>query len=326
MPESTRLTVIIITWNSIDYIDKCLAALYRQTFKDFQLHVVDNASNDGSADFIVTHFPEVHLRKLPHNIGFAAANNLALKEVKTEYVALLNPDAFAHPDWLNNLLTAMDEYPEAGFAASKMLLFDQPDFIDRAGDAYTRAGTASLRGRGKASNQYNSFEWVFGASAGAALYRREMLENIGLFNERFFLLYEDVDLSFRAQLSGYRCLYVPNAVVHHIGSQSIGKDSWTSIYFSHRNLEWVYFQNMPTGPLLRTLFVHLVYIFGSFLFFTIKGHGLTYLKAKWHALRGMKVAFTKRRMIQLNRKVSDKYIWDLLEKELFLPRLKRRME
>jgi GT2 family glycosyltransferase len=131
-----------------------------------------------------------------------------------------------------SLIGALESCPEAGFAASKMLYYDNPEIIDRAGDSYTRAGAG---------------EWIFGACAGAALYRTRMLRDTGIFDEDFFLLYEDVDLSFKAQLKGYKCLYVPEAIVHHKASSSIIYDSPTSVYYGHRNLEWVYIKNMPAG-------------------------------------------------------------------------------
>ena len=139
-------------------------------------------------------------------------------------MAGLNNDAVPDTMWLKHLVEALDSYPEAGFAASKMFFYDDPETIDRAGDAYSRAGTGLLRGQGESASNYNKQEWIFGACAGAALYRTVMLNDIGLFDEDFFLLYEDVDLSFRAQLKGYRCLLVPDAVVYHKASSSIVYD------------------------------------------------------------------------------------------------------
>ena len=157
------------------------------------------------------------------------------------------------------------------------------------------------------------------------MYRTEMLKKIGLFDEDFFLLYEDVDLSFRAQLEGYKCIYVPEAIVYHIGAGSIGDDTPTSVYYSHRNLEWVYIQNMPDGLFKRTILPHLIYDLAALIFFTAKGRGGVYLKAKFDAIRGSRSALEKRRIVQGNKKVSDKYIWDLLEKEKLWPRLTRRL-
>jgi GT2 family glycosyltransferase len=160
------------------------------------------------------------------------------------------------------------------------------------------AATALLRGRGAPAQKFNIQEKVFGACAGAALYHTRMLDDIGLFDEDFFLVYEDVDLSFRAQLRGYKCLYVPDAVVYHKASSSIGDDSPISVYYSHRNLEWVYIQNMPGSLIAKTILPHMIYVFAAFFFFIARGRGADFIKAKWHALKGVKRALQKRWRIQ----------------------------
>jgi len=310
------ITVIIVNWNGRQFIGECLDGLRRQTVNNFSTILVDNASSDDSLDFIRENYPEVETLALSDNLGFAVANNLVIKTVKTEFVALLNPDAIPDSRWLECLLKALDGKPEAGMAASKMLLYDRPALIDRAGDAYTTAGTALLRGRGELSRDFSTTEWVFGACAGAAIYRRQLFDDIGFFDEDFFLLYEDVDLSFRAQLRGHRSLFVPDAVVYHRTS---------SIYYSHRNLEWVYICNMPGNLILRTIFRHIIYDVAALLFFSAKGRLPDFIKAKWHALRGLKRALHKRRRIQSGKRVFDDYVWNILTKEKFFPRLTRRL-
>ncbi|MCK4467746.1 MAG: glycosyltransferase family 2 protein, partial [Desulfobacterales bacterium] len=265
------VSVIIVNWNGRKFLSECLESLRQQAYRHFSIIFVDNGSNDGSIDFVIRNYPEVKTIALPRNVGFSVANNIAIKTVKTEYVALLNNDAVADPLWLKTLVEALEEHSEAGFAASKMLFYDNPEIIDRAGDAYTRAGTGLLRGRGMNADSYNGRGWVFGACAGAALYRTRMLRDVGLFDEDFFLVYEDVDLSFRAQLRGYKCLYVPEAIVYHKGSGSIIYDSPTSVYYGHRNLEWVYIKNMPAGLILRTIFPHIIYDMAAFFFFIARG-------------------------------------------------------
>ena len=287
--------------------------------------MVDNASHDGSLELVHRNYPEVKTIQLAENLGFAAANNMAINSMDTEYVALLNNDAVPHPTWLENLLKALEMNPGAGIAASKMLLYDHPDIIDRAGDIYTTAATALLHGRGQPSKNFNKPAWVFGACAGAAIYRRQMLDEIGLFDEDFFLLYEDVDLSFRAQLQGYKCIYVPDAVVYHKASGSIGDDTPISVYYSHRNLEWVYIHNMPGKLIVKTILNHLIYNIGALIFFVAKGRGIDFIKAKRHALKGLKRALGKRQQVQTAKKVTDEYIWSLFEKERLFPRLSRRL-
>lgn len=324
MSNSDRVTVVIVNWNGKALLDECMENLRKQVYSAFSIILVDNGSQDGSVDFVKTKYPEINVIALSQNLGFATANNLALGTIQTEYVALLNNDAVPDTMWLNNLVTALETHPEAGFVASKMLFYHQPDVIDRAGDAYTKAGTALLRGRGIKANNFNEIDWVFGACAGAALYRMSMLNDIGTFNKNFFLLYEDVDLSFRAQLKGYKCLFVPEAIVYHKGSHSIVHDSPMSIYYSHRNLEWVYIQNMPARLIPRTIFFHMIYNIAALCYFVAHGRGIDYLRAKKDALKGLKLALKKRRQIQSSRTADDSYIWGLLDRPALLRRLKDR--
>lgn len=321
-----QITVIIVNWNGKAYLMQCLDALRRQSVQEVAVMVVDNGSTDGSLDAVRQQFPEATVIALKKNLGFAAASNVAIRSVQTDYIALLNNDAIAHPLWLENLVMALELYPQAGFAASRMLYAHNHNIIDRAGDGYTTAGAGSLRGRGQPANAYDRPEWIFGACAGAALYRTSMFRDIGLFDEDFFLLYEDVDLSFRAQLKGYKCCYVPEAVVYHMASRSIGYDSPISVYYGHRNLEWVYFQNMPFSLIVRTIVGHLAYNVAAFAYFAIKGYAEIYLRAKQDSFNLSKTVTDKRRKIQMDRRVKDSYIWNLLEKEHMFPRLTRRLK
>ena len=319
-----QVSVIVVNWNGRELLSECLGSLKKQAYPHFSTVLVDNGSTDGSVDFVRKKFPEVRIMALPENTGFSVANNMAIRSVNSKYVALLNNDAVAHPLWLKNLVAALESTPEAGFAASKIFLYEKPDVIDRVGDSYTTAGTGLLRGRGASAGAYDRREWVFGACAAAGLYRMRMLKEIGLFDEDFFLLYEDVDLSFRAQLRNYRCLYVPEARVYHKASSSIVHDSPISVYYSHRNLEWVYLKNMPAGLIPKTIIPHMIYNVAASLYFLVSGRILEFVRAKHHALKGLKNVLQKRHNIQKNCAVDEVYIWQLLEKERFFPRLTLR--
>ena len=320
-----NVTVIVVNWNGKKLLSDCLNGLRHQIYRSFTVILVDNGSNDGSIDFVTNNYPEVKTIALPENLGFSSANNVALKNIQSEYVAFLNNDAVPAPFWLNNLVDALELRPQAGFAASKMLFQYDPTIIDRAGDSYTTAGAGLLRGRGSPVTNYNKQEWIFGACAGSAFFRIEVLRDVGFFDEDFFILYEDVDLSFRAQLRGYKCLYVPEAVVYHKASSSIVYDSPISVYYGHRNLEWVYIKNMPSQLILKTFWLHILYNIAAFFFFVAHGRMKEFTMAKRDALKGLKTILNKRRQIQRNRKVNNAYIWDLLDKELFFPRLARRL-
>jgi GT2 family glycosyltransferase len=323
---SEQVRIVVVNWNGRSFLEDCLQSLRRQTYRSFSITLVDNGSTDGSVEFVSGRFPEVRVIALTENRGFAGANNCALKDLTTPYAALLNNDAVADPGWLASLVEALEQTKEAGFAASKMLFYDRPEVIDRCGDGYTRAGAALLRGRSEPAGHYGRREWIFGACAGAALYRASMLTDTGLFNEDFFLLYEDVDLSFRAHLKGHKCLYVPEAVVYHKGSGSLIHDSPLSVYYGHRNLEWVYIQNMPARLILRTIVPHLIYNIAALCYFIVRGRGIDYLRAKKDALKGLKPALKKRRQIQSSRTVDDSYIWGLLDRPALMARVRGRRD
>ena len=322
MAEQVR--IIVVNWNGRAFLEECLQSIREQTYRSFSVVLVDNGSTDGSLMLVRNRFPEVQVIALPENRGFAAANNCALQGLGTPYAALLNNDAVAAPDWLGYLVEALEQTKEAGFAASKMLYGHQPDVIDRCGDGYTRAGVGLLRGRGEPASNYDRREWVFGACGGAALYRTDMLRDIGLFDEDFFLIHEDLDLSFRAQLRGYRCLYVPEARVLHKASGSLVYDSPVSVYYGHRNLEWTYLKNMPGRLMLRTILPHFFYDLAALGYFTFRGRSFDYLLAKRDAWRGFQRARQKRVQVQKNRRVSDQYIWSLLSRERLFPRFLNR--
>lgn len=321
----SRVVVIVVNWNGRSLLPECLEGLARQTFRDFDTVVVDNGSTDGSVQFVKDRYPWVKVIALSENVGFCRANNLALRQAEAPYAALLNNDAVAAPGWLENLVAALDRNPEAGSAASKMVSYWNPAALDCAGAGYSRAGAGIIRGRGLPAADFNREEWVFGACAGAAIYRTGMLREIGPFPEHFFLLYEDVDLSFRAQLKGYRCLFVPDAVVAHKMSSSIVHDSPTSIYYGHRNLEWVWIRNMPCVLLARTFGRHLAYLIGCMAFFLMRGQGGIFFRSKKDALKGLSRAFRARKEIHRRRGIANRDLWGLLDEETFLPRLKRRL-
>src|SRR3712207_6126046 len=216
---SPRVTVVVPNWNGERFLSTCFGSLRLQSYTDFETVLVDNGSTDGSVAFVNRNFSEVRVLPLPENRGFSAAVNAGILSSDAEYVALLNNDTESDPGWLQAAVEAADAYPEAGFFASKLVVFDDRRILDGAGDVLRRSGLPYRLGHGEPDRgQYDEAAFVFGACAGAAMYRRGMLDDIGLFDEDFFANCEDGDLSFRAQLAGYRCLYVPGSVVYHVGS------------------------------------------------------------------------------------------------------------
>lgn len=310
MPE---MTVIIVNWNGKHFLEDCLGALRRQTFRDFETIVVDNGSTDGSVDFIQARFPDVTLISLPENRGFAGGNIAGYESASGELIALLNNDTEADPHWLEQIHNASLRFPNVGSFASKMLYFHQRNRIENCGFALGGAGVTIDLGRDEIDGpKWAEFREVFGACGGAAAYRRKMLEDIGFLDSDFFMVYEDVDLSFRAQLRGYSCLYIPSAIVFHRYRASLRTRPSQQVYYSQRNIEFVYLKNVTPALLLRFCLQRLLYEAGAALFFLAQGAALPFVRAKLSVLKQMPQLWRKRRQVQANRTASDDQLLALM--------------
>ncbi|WP_051911350.1 glycosyltransferase family 2 protein [Methylomicrobium agile] len=315
------VTVIIVNWNSGVLLDRCVAQLAEQSLKPDHILIIDNASTDGSVDFIPA-IPGVTIQKLVKNIGFAAANNLALSVCNTEFLALLNPDAFPEPAWLEQLLAAAKTYPDVSAFGSKQLIYGSDDLIDGIGDVYHCSGLVWRRGHRCPQSDFEELPHeIFSPCACAALYRREALQTVGGFDEDYFCYAEDIDLGFRLRLAGYKAMYVPSAVVRHVGSATTGgRHSDFSIYYGHRNLVWAYVKNMPGILFWLFLPFHILLNAVSVIYFSGLGKGKIIARAKWDAIQGVSKMWKKRRDIPQYRKASIREIWRILDKNLFLLR------
>jgi len=244
------VSVVIANWNGRCYMEKCLASLNAQTYPSLEIIVVDNGSADGSRDWLVEHYPAVQVIANKENRGFAVANNQGISRSRGVYVALLNNDAWAEPDWLSCLVAAVEQDPNIGMAASLMLLADQPERVDSAGACVDRFGISWDRLSGEpAAASAASPAPVFGASAGAALYRRQLLDQTAGFDEDFFNYLEDVDLAWRALWLGWRAVYEPAARVYHVHSGTSGAGSAFKTYWLARNKIGLILKNYPRPQL-----------------------------------------------------------------------------
>jgi GT2 family glycosyltransferase len=320
MDNTNPVAVIIVNWNSGKDLEKCLAALTHQTRSPEEVIVVDNASSDDSLFGIEEKFPDVELMRLHNNTGFAHANNRGAQKVKSDWIAFLNPDAFATPDWLENLIIAAEHNPEFSFFGSHMLRYGSQDAMDGTGDIYHVSGLAWRRDHGlPASKNKRTTEEIFSACAAAAMIRKDVFITAGGFDETFHSYFEDVDLGFRIRLTGHRCLYVADAVVEHVGSGSTHRISDYAVYHGNRNLVWAYVKNMPGTLFWIYLPQHLLGNLAALIWFTIKGKGGVIFRAKWDAIKGLPRVFAQRRVIQGNLKVSIREIRRVLVKGWFLP-------
>jgi len=316
-----KISVIVLNFNGKDLLKECLTSLREQTYKDFEVILVDNSSTDSSIEYVKNNFPEVKILALEKNVGFCKGNNEGIKISQGEYIVLLNNDTKVDHFWLEELYRAILGNPQVGFCASKIIFCSDQENIDTAGDGYSLCGAPFKRGHLENRDKYNKEEEVFGACAAATIYRKSMLNDIGLLDEDFFMGFEDSDLSFRAQLKGYKCLYVPTAIVFHRVSATIGKLSNRQVYYGQRNVEYVYIKNMPTGLILKHFFFHLIYNIGAFLFFLSKGRGLVFLKAKLSVSMNLKGLLEKRKVIQKTRRVDNTYLEEIMEKKCFSVRV-----
>ncbi|MEA3377255.1 MAG: glycosyltransferase family 2 protein [Chloroflexota bacterium] len=250
-PErSSSVSVVIPNWNGVEHLPTCMDSLRAQTLGDVEVIVVDNGSVDGSLELLERRYPEVRVLPLGENRGFAAACNEGMWVARGTVIVLLNNDTEVDPRWLEEVTDALDRHPEAGMVASKMLLFHYRDTIHTAGDFYRVDGLPGNRGVWQRDEgQYDQEEYVFGACGGSAAYRRSMLQQVGLLDEDFFYSCEDVDLAWRAQLAGWRCVYAPRAVVYHKLSATGG--GRTASFYDGRNAIYLLIKDYP-GDLWRT--------------------------------------------------------------------------
>ncbi|MBN1593336.1 MAG: glycosyltransferase [Candidatus Coatesbacteria bacterium] len=308
-----RVAVIIPNYNGIQLLKRCLDSLAGQNFSDFEALVVDDASTDGSAEFIRAEYPEVGVIQLEENAGFATAVNAGIRATSGEFVAILNNDTEVEPDWLSRLLGALDAHQDAGSAASKILWDDPRDTIYAAGDFFCREGFGGNIATGETDRgQRDEPGWVFSASACAALYRRAMLDEIGLFDEQLFMFYEDIDLGFREQLAGWRCIYVPGSVVYHTGTATAGIFSDMRKFQLIRNELVVLAKNLP-GPILRSnIKAILRQQFRASIQALDEGRTSILLKARFGALKALPYQLKARRHIQSMRRVDPGHLEQMI--------------
>lgn len=303
--SSSLVTIIILTWNSGSFLPTCLDSLIRQTYKDFDVLVIDNCSNDATIQDVVDqrkNLLAVSFSRMTSNLGFAVGNNIGARLAGSQWIVLLNADAYPEPGWLEGLMQAAEKNPSYNFFSSRQIQYHSPHLLDGTGDEYHVSGLAWRRHYNHTEKEYGlQQEQVFGACAAAAMYRREDFLKVGGFDEDYFSYFEDVDLSFRLRLAGGKCLYVPQAVVHHVGSGSTGKLSDFVIYYGHRNLVWTFVKDMPALLFWVYLPLHLAMnVFFIFSFIT-KGKGRVILHAKWDALKGLPSVLRKRELVQKQR-------------------------
>lgn len=284
-----KVTIIIPNYNGCHFMEPCLASLRKQTYTDYHILVVDNASTDNSLEYIKENYPDIEVLALDQNYGFSKAVNIGIRHSKTPYVLLLNNDTTADPHFLEKMMEAIEQSPRIFSVASKMLQMYHPNLIDSAGDLYTLIGWGVCRGTGRPASNYTKADEVFSACAGAAIYRRSVFRKIGLFDENHFAYLEDIDVAYRARIYGYKNLYCPAALVYHVGSGTSGsKYNSFKVRLSARNSVYLNYKNMPAGQLALNLIPLLMGYLVKYAFFVKIGFGKDFKEGLLEGIRTRK--------------------------------------
>ena len=312
-PYQLDVSVIVLNYNGLRWLEPCLRATRATLTTSMEMIVVDNGSNDGSVEFIRQSFSDARLVPLEQNVGFAAGNNAGARVSRGRYLAFLNNDCVPQPGWLEALKAPFNDDAKVGVTTSKIVYLHDPSVIDSAGDGYLRAGGAFKRLHGAPSELAGEPGDVFGACGAACMFRKDVFMDLGGFDEDFFMVYEDVDISYRARLRGYRCTYVPNAIVHHAGSGTLRRNSAASVYYGQRNLEWTYLKNTPWSLLIRSFPSHMLYDGAALLAYGSQGLLGPYLKGKFAALKGIPAILRKRSRVQSGQLASTRDLWQAMD-------------
>lgn len=318
------VSVILVTWNSGKHLPYCYYALLKQTWTDFEIIVVDNGSTDGSIDVLEKKWSNfsVTIERLGRNYGFTVGNNIGVRLARGKWVALLNTDAYPAPDWLANLIWVAKQNPGYVGFSSCQIHYEKPNLLDGAGDSYHISGLAWRNDYNMPADRYGFTQReIFSPCAAAALYSREEFLKTGGFDEDYFSYFEDVDLGFRLRLNGAKCLYVPDAVVHHVGSASTGKRSDFSVYYGYRNMIWTFIKDMPAPYVWLFLPLHVSAILFFAFYLTLRGQGKAIWSAILDAMRSLPKILEKRRNIQKEIKTSPRELLNVMSVGLFEPYL-----
>lgn len=308
-----KASIIIPSWNGLELLKVSLASLVKQTFTDFEIIVVENGSTDGSVQYLENNFPKIKLIKLQKNIGFAPAVNLGIKKALGKYIILINNDTKVDKNCLQYLVKAADEHPEVGMVAAKMLQFNNPKLIDSSGDYIDAVGHANNLGWGEEDGgRWNQTGYTFLVTGGGGLFKKQIFNKVGLFDDNYFAYMEDVDLCLRAQLSGFKGWYEPKAIIYHIHKATSNRNKAFTEYLQYRNMTMTVIKNFPKKLLLTNLnWLKIILVnLNTIRFLATQGYLWQALKAEFYVLSHFSYLLKKRSKIQKMKIVDDQYIID----------------
>lgn len=312
-----KTTIIIVNWNMLHHLHMCLHSVVNMNYPDFEIMLVDNASTDGSATFTEQEFPQVKIIRNNQNLGYAAANNVGFKYALGEYIAVLNPDTKVHSTWLLELVLALERNPSAGLATPKILMMNEPNRINTCGNDITLTGLTVCRGFGQKADAYENLETVSAVSGAAFVIKRSVLNKIDGFDESLFAYYEDTDLSLRAMLAGFDCIYVPSSIVYH---RYEFNSNPRKIYLLERNrmITWLKTFRWRTLVIMIPLIIVAEAIAWGYTLLRGPRYIVSKLRANIWILQHFKQILEARRQVQLLRAVDDKKILRKLSHHLIV--------
>ena len=320
MEPQPVLSVIIPNWNGRRFLEECIDSLKGQTFQHFETLLVDNGSTDGSADFAEERYGKfIRVLRNKENLGFAGGNNIGIQAARGEYIVLLNNDTWADPHWLDELFKATRSDPPVGMWASKVCSYFQRDRIEGVGELIYWDGLVRARGQYEQDHgQHDVMEEILFPPGCGAMYRKSLFDGIGLFDEDFFAYADDTEIGIRARLAGWKCLFVPRAIVYHKNSGTAGQYSPLKAFYVERNRLWLTIKYFPFPLLfLSIFFTPYRFAFQAYGALTHRGAAgrfteiyspleliVILLKAYGSGIRLLPRMWKKRRMLRPLRKVS----------------------
>ena len=308
-----KVSVIIVNYNAGDWLTRSALSLAAQTMADFECFIIDNDSTDGSIAALPDLDERFEIMELGENTGFAKANNIGAAKASGDWIALLNPDAFARPDWLETLLAETERAPNITMVGSRQIMALDSAVLDGLGDCYSVFGIAYRAGYGHSADVAPSTSYVFGPCAAAALYHRETFLRLGGFDERFFCYHEDVDLALRMRLAGGECIQSADAIVDHVSSGISNQVSGFAVYYGTRNRIWTFVKSMPLSLLILLaplhIFANLAYLIWSIF---RPGRFKPTLRGIWHGLGGLTEMLASRKDVQRHKTIAASDLFSAL--------------
>lgn len=318
--ENSVVSIVIPNYNGIKFIANCLKSLEKQSYQNFEIIVVDNGSTDGSKELILQEFSYVTMILLDKNYGFCKAVNDGIKKAETQYVILLNNDTVVKESFVEELVKAIEPSRQIFSCSAKMLQLYDKQLIDDAGDYYCALGWAFARGKGEEAVKYSEDTRIFAACAGAAIYRKDIFDEIGYFDEAHFAYLEDIDIGYRAKIHGYQNKYAANAIVFHAGSGSSGsRYNEFKVGLTSKNSVYIIYKNMPLIQIILNIPFLLVGFLIKTIFFIRKGFGRIYIAGLVQGVRlSVKLKKEKFHIRNLGNYVSIQFeLWTNIIRRFF---------